>query len=750
MIPQTPDVGGVGAMQGVGKESAKSQETGLGGIGIQGCRVVGGGNEFCNAAERPGVVPVSEAGQQSFPQGLLPSGMTGADGEFTGLAGESMACCLAEDGFESARMELTERGAAASEKGRWDDPGRFAQEPGNEIGKGGVEDGLEGEDGTSGGGSDPIPDDVEDDVAIGGIGGVVMPGPADGFDIDFDVAGDRGMIVELEDGLFEVGSGGAVEEAGMEDDEGGAVLGEEGVALDPLMTPEMLEPTFGWGTVLGQVGGGLTVTFEPVGIEVGCGLGHGGGPSISGGAPVKLDAMSDMQRVMRCGWVGLGWWMMVGLLAQGTVEEAALSGLAEASEVRRDATVLAVEKVMPAVVNIATRTRVRRGGDAMQEWIQEYYGYGRRRAKEEYSRGSGVVVDEEGYVLTNVHVVSDVDDIFVQFADTQESLPAERVALSEGRDIALLKIRGPAGRRFRTVRFAREDDLLLGEPVIALGNPFGLGGSVSRGILSSKSRRAAESVPEGASLQIADWLQTDAAINPGNSGGPLVNLRGELIGLNVAILPPRTGAQGIGFAVPIRQINEALAETLSGDSIEGLWFGARLQPGQRPLTVRSVQVGSPAEKAGLQAGDVLLEVDGRPAGNLIEFNRSLVTAGSRKDVRMLVRRKGESKSLKLRLVDERRYFDAGWVRGRLGVVVELAEPGLVVTAVDADGPAAGRLGPGMVIQAVDGLPVGDVVVLAKALNGRQAGERVELAVSVYRRMGPFLRREEGVVRVELR
>jgi len=161
-------------------------------------------------------------------------------------------------------------------------------------------------------------------------------------------------------------------------------------------------------------------------------------------------------------------------------------------------------------------------------------------------------------------------------------------------------------------------------------------------------------------------------------------------------------------------------------------------------------VGSPAEKAGLQAGDVLMEVDGRPAGNLIEFNRSLVTAGSRKDVRMLVRRKGESKSLNLRLVDERRFFDAGWVRRRLGVLVELGEPGLVVTAVDADGPAAGRLGPGMVIQVVEGQPVGDVVGLAKVLNGRPAGERVELAVSVYRRMGPFLRREEGVVRVELR
>ena len=430
--------------------------------------------------------------------------------------------------------------------------------------------------------------------------------------------------------------------------------------------------------------------------------------------------------------------------------EPVADGLAEPGDVRRDATVGAVERVMPAVVNIATRSRLRRGGDAVQQWIEDFYGYRRRRESEDFSRGSGVVIDPEGYVLTNVHVVQEVDDILVQFAETQESLPAERVALSESKDIALLKIQAPAGRRFKAVKLAKEDDLLLGETVIALGNPFGLGGSVSRGILSSKSRRAPESVPEGTPLQIADWLQTDASINPGNSGGALINLRGELIGLNVAILPPRTGAQGIGFAVPIKRVNEALSETLSGESLEGLWFGARLQPGQRPLAIRSVQSGSPAEKSGLQAGDAVLEINGRPLGSLIEFNRALVTAGASKDVRLLVRRGGKPVPLTLRLIEEAKHFDAGLIRKRLGVVIEATESGLVVTSVDGDGPAARRLQPGMFIASVDGQPALELVPLARALNARPAGEAVELGVSVFRRMGPFLRRQDGAVRVTLR
>ena len=169
-----------------------------------------------------------------------------------------------------------------------------------------------------------------------------------------------------------------------------------------------------------------------------------------------------------------------------------------------------------------------------------------------------------------------------------------------------------------------------------------------------------------------------------------------------------------------------------------------------PVAVKSVQTGSPAEKAGLKAGDVIREVNGKPAGSLIEFNRALVSAGSKKDVRLGVLRGGKAVPLVLRLVDEGAFFDADLVRRRLGVGVEATESGLVVVSVEGDGPAARKLSPGMFIGAVDGQAVGGLVPFAKLLNGKAAGDPVELGVSVFRRMGPFLRRQDGVVRMNLR
>ena len=450
---------------------------------------------------------------------------------------------------------------------------------------------------------------------------------------------------------------------------------------------------------------------------------------------------------------------LVLLLAAGVVAAAPASSnpvaspvaptTSESVDIRRDATVAAIEKVMPAVVNISTKVRSSRLDDPIEKWLSEFFGHRQRSTLKEYSRGSGVVIDPEGYVLTNVHVVQDVDDIRVQFADTGETLPAERVALSASKDVALLRIRSGQGRRFKSVKLAREDDLLLGETVMALGNPFGLGGSVSRGILSSKSRRAPGTTTETTRLDIEDWLQTDASINPGNSGGPLVNLKGELIGLSVAVLPAHVGAQGIGFAIPIRRVNEALAETLSGDSVSGWWFGARLQPGRRPLAIRSVQPGSPAEAAGLKAGDVIVEVVGRPVDHVIEFNRRLL-AGVGRDVSMGLKRGTSAWNATVRLVKESEYFDARLVRRRLGILLEASSSGLVVKAVDADGPAAGRLAAGMLIEGMDGQVHGDLLGVAKAIHAKKQGERAELMVAAYRRTGPFLRREEGIVNIAVR
>src|SRR6266581_4708757 len=261
-------------------------------------------------------------------------------------------------------------------------------------------------------------------------------------------------------------------------------------------------------------------------------------------------------------------------------------------DIRRDATVAAVERVMPSVVNIATATVVEYE-DFYQRLFSEFFGQGgyRPRREQEYSIGSGVIIDEDGYVLTNLHVVRRATRTQVKLWDGRE-YEADRIVATPNSDVALLKIRCKPGEKFKAANFAADDDLLLGETVLALGNPFGLGGSVTKGILSSKTRRPpTESEP----LAVPDWLQTDAAINPGNSGGPLVNLRGELIGINVAVL---NQGQGIGFAIPVKRVSQKLAEIYSPEGMDGMWFGARVRPGSAPLQVKSVQLESPAGKAG--------------------------------------------------------------------------------------------------------------------------------------------------------
>ena len=191
------------------------------------------------------------------------------------------------------------------------------------------------------------------------------------------------------------------------------------------------------------------------------------------------------------------------------------------------------------------RRRSSTSRDPFEEFFRQFWDpYHRRQPpNSQYSLGSGVVIDEAGYLLTNDHVVRRADKIAVKFCTGTNVYSATVVASDPKSDVALLKLNAPPGEKFKAIQFAREDDLLLGETVLALGNPFGLGGSVSRGILSSKSRVLPK---EGEPLDIPNWLQTDAPINLGNSGGPLVNLRGELIGINVAVLERGRGAARAG------------------------------------------------------------------------------------------------------------------------------------------------------------------------------------------------------------
>lgn len=429
------------------------------------------------------------------------------------------------------------------------------------------------------------------------------------------------------------------------------------------------------------------------------------------------------------------------------------------TDVRRDATVTAVERVMPSVVNISTETIVERRDD-YDELLQEFWGpyYRRRTPEAQYSLGSGVIIDEAGYVLTNFHVVQRANRIWVRLADPDGRVfEAEPVAGTRQSDVAVLKLKSKPGDKFAAARFAVGDDLLLGETVLALGNPFGLGGSVTRGILSSKSRRPPS---EKEPLDIADWLQTDAAINPGNSGGPLINLKGEIIGINVAVFKE---GQGIGFAIPIRRVSEAVAEIYSPEVLRGLWFGARIAAGRAPLKVTEVQPGSPASKAGLRTNDLVLSINGHVPERPLDLGRELVETGQNKPVELVVQRGNERLNLTVRLVPENTVFTAEVIRQRTGASVQELNPklaeglglsigqGLVVAGVDRNSPVAiAGIKNGFVIQGIDGQATPDIVSAARLLFSKSKGEKVQLNLVVERVMGSFIQRQNATVAIQLR
>ena len=411
-------------------------------------------------------------------------------------------------------------------------------------------------------------------------------------------------------------------------------------------------------------------------------------------------------------------------------------------DIRRNATVRAIEEVMPSVVNIRTESYVE-VQDPFQEFFQQFYGVRRQpQFQQQQSLGSGVIIDEEGYLLTDLHVVKRASRVQVKLSQEAggEVYHVQPVFFArEEKDIALLKIiPKKKGEKFKAVKMAKDDDEYLGESVIALGNPLGLEGSVSQGILSSKSR----AVPrENQPLDIPNWLQTDASINPGNSGGPLVNIRGELIGLNVAIIQQ---AQGIGFAIPIKEVRAALTELFTPETFASnpRWFGARISGGGTRLVITNIDASSPAEKAGLKRGDIIVGVDGKKPQNFMELAKSMRDTAT-SDFVIDVDRGGERRDIKVKLV---RFGDL--LRQKLGMDLqeftpELAqnfstptlrvtpETGLAVARVEHGGPAEkAGLRASQIVAQVDGQPVNSLYRIFELIALRDSGEEVQLLVLV--------------------
>jgi serine protease Do len=432
-------------------------------------------------------------------------------------------------------------------------------------------------------------------------------------------------------------------------------------------------------------------------------------------------------------------------------------------DIRRSLTVRAVEAVMPSVVNIRTESYVE-VRDPYDEMFQQYFGVRRQpQLQQQQSLGSGVIIDEDGYLLTNLHVVRRASRVQVKLSqeagggvyDVQPVFFAR-----EEKDVALLKIiPKKKGEKFKAVRLAKDDDEFLGETVIAMGNPLGLEGSVSEGILSSKRRAAPR---ENEPLNIANWLQTDASINPGNSGGPLVNIRGELIGLNVAIIQQ---AQGIGFAIPIKEVRSALTELFTPETVASnpRWFGAHVSGGGSRLVVTSVDTKSPAEKAGLKGGDIIVALDGKKPQNFMEFSKWMRDS-DKSDFAIGIDRGGTLQTINVKLV---RFTDL--LKQKLGMDLQEITPalaqtfsapalritpetGLAVTRVEHGGPAdSAGLRTSQIVVQVDGQNVNSMFRLFELIALRNSGDEIQLLVLVPQIRGnDILGYREGVATLKLR
>ena len=266
-----------------------------------------------------------------------------------------------------------------------------------------------------------------------------------------------------------------------------------------------------------------------------------------------------------------------------------------------------VDRLRPAVVNVQVEQGRRHdGGDGIDDFFNRFFGEGGEHRR---SLGSGFLFDRSGYVITNYHVVEDADDVRVRLADDRE-FQGDVVGRDQKTDLALVKLRG--AHDLPTVALGDSDHLHVGDWVVAIGNPFGLGNTVTAGIVSAKERVVGAGPYD-------DFIQTDASINPGNSGGPLFNLAGEVIGVNTAIV---AGGHGIGFAIPINMVRNVADQLRRRGRVTRGYIGVGVQevtsdlarlfrlPRPEGALISSVETGGPAARAGVRAGDVIIEWQG--------------------------------------------------------------------------------------------------------------------------------------------
>jgi serine protease Do len=400
------------------------------------------------------------------------------------------------------------------------------------------------------------------------------------------------------------------------------------------------------------------------------------------------------------------------------------------------------KELTPSVVNVNTTQVVKGRGrlrspsgedDPFNEFFKRFFGDTPRQFKST-SLGSGFIINRDGYILTNNHVVENATEISVKLSDARE-FKAKVIGRDPKTDIALIKIEAS---NLPVVPFGDSEKLEVGEPVMAIGNPFGLNQTVTTGIVSAKGRFIGEGPYD-------NFIQTDASINRGNSGGPLLNVNGEAVGINTAIFSPTGGSIGIGFAIPIDMAKEVLPQLKERGSVTRGWLGVSIQQITPELAktfglkqangalVSDVMDASPAEKAGVKQGDVIVEFNGKKIKSSSELPHIVGSTSVGKEVVMRIIRDGEELPLQVKvgeLKDEQLAALAlSSTKSKLGIDIQQLTPelsrkfgikddrGVVVTGVDPDSPGeAAGLQPGDLILEINRSKVATVSQAKRALE----------------------------------
>jgi serine protease Do len=470
----------------------------------------------------------------------------------------------------------------------------------------------------------------------------------------------------------------------------------------------------------------------------------------------------------------MDWTRIVGAQSKVSGRSALVSNAA--LDDSQNAFVSVAERVTPAVVSVSaerttkpqdTRGRMRNVPPEFQQFFDEQQ---QQEPRTQEAQGSGFIVTKDGYILTNNHVVDGADRVTVDLLD-HRSFKAKVVGHDAQTDVAVLKI---DATDLPTVPLGDDAKTRVGEWALAIGNPFGLQFTVTAGIISAKGRARELSRLNSDIYKIQDFIQTDAAINPGNSGGPLVNIRGEVVGINSAIASETGSYAGYGFAIPITLAKTVMDDLIAHGHVRRAILGAQINdvtPEDAAVNkmkdiagvkMEAFTEGSPAEKAGMEPGDIVVKIDGKPVETLSALQRVIRTHQPGDVVELDVLRYGDHKSFKVKLIEapsaeatvasnDKPVHAAPGVPAtvaakRLGVTLQALTPelikgtsisasqqGVVVKAVEPGGPSENKLGPYDIITGVihpePHMQIKSADDLQRVLSKLNAGDIVGLTVS---------------------